>query len=107
MKGALIALFIGLAILVLLYFGMKIYSSNGTIDIHLHDTYLVLSYASVIVTILLFLGTFFSVRGIITTYFRSKLFLVLAVLFLAMDTYYIVTFYKLFNGTQAKSFPKE
>lgn len=107
MKGALIALFIGLALLVLLYFRTTIYSSKGTIDIHLHDTYFVLSNASVIIFILLFLGTFLSVGGIIGSFFKSKLFWVLAVLFLSIDTYYIVTFYKAFSNTENTQFPKE
>ena len=106
MKGALIALFIGLALLFILYSRLDIYGTKGTIDIHLHDTYFVLSYASVIVFILLFLGTLFSVGGAIATYFKSKLFCLLLVLFLSIDTYYIVTFYKLANDTDVTSFPK-
>lgn len=99
MKGALIALLIGIVILILLYSRMQIFSRQGTIDIHLHDTYFVLSYASVIVFMLLFLGTFFSIGGVIGTMFKSKLFLILAVLFTSVDTYYIVTLYKAFNNT--------
>src|SRR5215208_1610272 len=107
MKGALVALFIGIVLLVLLCFKMDIYRSKETIDIHLHDTYFVLSYSSVAVFVLLFLGTFFSVGGIIGSRFKGKLFWVLVVLFLSIDTYYIVTFYKAFNDTHAMSFPKE
>lgn len=97
MKGALIGLFIALALLVLLYFRMNVYSSKGTIDVHVHDTYFVLSYASVIVFVLLFVGTFLAVGGMIGSFFRSKLFWVLTVLFLSIDVYCIITIYKSFN----------
>jgi hypothetical protein len=107
MKGALIALFIGITLLILLYVKMDIYKSKGTIYIHLHDTYFVLSYATVILFVLLLLGTFFSVGGIVGSHFKNKLFWILMVFFLSVDTYYIVTFYKLFNDNKATSFPKE
>ena len=97
MKGALIALFIGLAILVIFFSGVKKYRSKGTIDIHVYDTYLVLDYAFIIIFILLFLGTFFSIGGIIGSYFKSKLFWILSILFLSIDTYYILKYYKTFN----------
>jgi len=63
MKGALIALFIGIVLLVLLYFKMDIFRGKGTIDIHLHDTYFILSYTTVTIFILLFLGTFFPLEA--------------------------------------------
>jgi hypothetical protein len=92
MKGALIAFFIGIATLFFLYTSIDVYRSKETINIHWHDTYFVLSYTAVVVFVLLFLGTFFSIGGLVGSYFRSKLFWVLAVSFLAVDTYYIVTF---------------
>lgn len=107
MKGALIALFIGLALLVLLCFRMDIYRSKGTIDIHLHNTYFVLSHASVVVFILLFLGTFFAKGGISGRYFKSKLFRVLVVIFLSIDTYYMVSFYRAYNDTEITQVSEE
>ncbi len=107
MKAALISLFFGFVLLVLLFLKMDVYKSKGTIDVHLHDTYFVLSYASVMVFVLLFLGTFFSVGGIIGTYFKSKLFWILCVLCLSIDTYYFMKFYKAFNDTEITQFPKE
>ena len=97
MKGALIALFIGFTMLVLLSFGMNLRSSNGTFDIHVHDTFFVLSYAGGVVFSLLVLGTFFSVGGMLGTFFRDRFFLISALVFLSVDTYYIVYFYKAFK----------
>lgn len=108
MKGALIALIIGIVLLVLLCFRLKIYSQGGTIDIHLHDTYFVLTYFAVVIFLLLFLGTFFAIGGLIGRQFKGRLFWALAVLFLSIDTYYVVSLYKTFNITEGStSFPKQ
>jgi hypothetical protein len=93
MKGAWIAFFIALGLLILSCFVGKIHNTSGTIDIQLNNTYLVLSYTSVIVFVFLFLGTFFSVGGIIGSHFKSYLFWVLLLLFFSIDIYYIVTFF--------------
>ena len=92
MKGALVGLFVGIVLLILLYFKIDVYRSKGTIDIHLHDTYFVLSYSSVAIFILLFLGTFFSIGGMIGSIFKSKLFWILTILVLSIDAYYISSF---------------
>lgn len=91
MKGALIALSIGIVLLIFLFSETASYSS-GTIDMHLHDTYFVLSYAAVIGFVILFLGTCFSIGGIFGSHAKSKLYLVLLALFLSVDIYYIVKF---------------
>ena len=93
MKGALIALLIGITLLALLYFTVDIYGGKGRIDIHLHGTYFVFNYFSLLKFIFIVLGTFFSIGGMVGTYFKSKLFLVLAVLFISIDIYYIASFY--------------
>lgn len=94
MKGAFIALMIALAILILFLVASKIYSTQGTVDIQFHDTYFVLSHASVLVFILLFLGTLFSIGGIIGTHFKSTVFWVLLVAFICVDIYFIHPFFK-------------
>ena len=85
MKGAIIALIVGFILLIISYVRIDIYRSKGTIDVHLHDTYFVLSYTSVVVFLFLFLGTFFSVGGVIDTHFKGKLFWALAIIFLLID----------------------
>jgi|GEM_PF-1591956 len=100
MKGALISLSVGVVLLVIIYFKLSVYRGKGSFDIHFHDTYFVLSYFSVIVFSLLLLGTFFSIGGVIGTHFKSKLFWILTILFLSIDTYYVVAFYKAFNNTE-------
>jgi len=91
MKGAVIALLIALALLILLCFTSKVYSTSGTLDFQLHDTTFVLSYSTVIIFILLFLGTFFSIGGIIGTHFKNTLFWVLLIVFFSIDIYFIAS----------------
>jgi hypothetical protein len=106
MKGALIGLFIGLTLLVFLYLKLAPYRSSSSFDIHVHDTYFVLNYLSAIGFCLIILGTFFAIGGIIGTQFKGKLFWILALLFLSIDIYYGVSFYKAFNSNDI-TFPKE
>lgn len=106
MKGALIGLFFGLTLLVLLYFKLTPYRSNSSFDIHFHDTYFVLDYVSAIGFAFILLGTFFSIGGIIGTRFKSKLFWILTVIFLSINIYYGVSFYKAFNNNDI-TFSKE
>ncbi|NTS43830.1 hypothetical protein HRG84_23310 [Flavisolibacter sp. BT320] len=100
MKGACIGAGIGTILLFFLYTRLSIYRSKGTIDIHLHDTYFVLGYTAVILFVVLFLGTFFFLGGLLGARFKSRLFWVLAVVFLAIDTYYLVDVYKLVQDTE-------
>lgn len=99
MKGALIALLAGVALVFYIYFKLAINKSKTAIDFHLHDTYLVLDYTTAIILALILLGTFFSIGGLISTRFSSKLFWVLAVLFLSAGSYYAVSFYHAFSST--------
>jgi len=94
MKGACIALLIALAILVVFLVTSKIYITRGTVDIQFHDTYFILSHASVLVFIILFLGTFFLIGGIIGTHFKSTAFWVLLVALICIDIYFILPFFK-------------
>lgn len=103
MKGAVIALAIGIILLFALYEKANIYNTSGTFDIHLHDTYYVLSYSTVVVFVLLFLGTLFSAGGLIASGFKSKGFWIAMVLFLFSDTYYIRSFYLLFQDVETTS----
>lgn len=107
MKGAFIALTIGTLILVLLFLQIDIYKSNSGIDVHLHDTYFIFNYVTVIVFLFLFLGTCFAIGGMVYSYFKSKMFLILMLLFVAIDTYYVFQFYKTFSNTEIISSSKK
>src|SRR6476661_6308016 len=107
MKGAKIALFIGVTFLVLLYFAVKIKVWKHTIIIHIHDTYFICTKVSLIIFVLLFLISFFSIGGIIGSLFRSKLFWILGIIFLSIDVYYIATFYKAFKKSEMTQTPAE
>ena len=96
MKGALIGLLISIILLFSLSFKMSTHRTKPTIDIHFHDTYFILSYTSVVIFLILFLGTFFTFGGTIGTNFKNKLFWVLALAFLGVDIFFIVRNYKLF-----------
>lgn len=105
MKGALIALLIGISLLLFLYLKLDIYRGKTSFDIHLHDTYFQVDYVSAIVLVLISLGTFFSIGGVIGTHLRNKSFWILMVLFLSIDTYFVVKFYKAYKETEVTEFP--
>ena len=76
MKTALI--FLVSRILLLLLFGITIdiWFWNSMIVIHVHYTYFVIAHWSAIIAIILILGTFSSLGGIIGTRFHNKFFLI-------------------------------
>ena|SRR4028119_1969449 len=98
MKSALVSLLIGMGMLLTLYSYWEIYRTRSTFEVHFHDTYYVLSHGSLIVFVLLFLGTFFSMGGLVGTRFKSKLFGILTLISISVGAYYVVSFYKAYNG---------
>jgi hypothetical protein len=97
MKGALTSLLLAIALLMLLYWKSDVFLTAKTIDIHLHDTYYIVSYKHLAAALFLFLGTFFSLGGLIRTRARSRLFLVLTILFVAVDAYCLIEMAKAFR----------
>ncbi|HVG41676.1 MAG TPA: hypothetical protein VM888_08695 [Chitinophagaceae bacterium] len=95
MRGALIALLIGILLLTLCYLSITSWFRATTVDIHIHDTYYIITYRFLIIFIILFLGTLFSLGGSISTAFRHKYFLIFLFAFTAADIYFII---KLVNG---------
>ena len=85
------AYLLGTTILLLILFGITvdIWFGNSTIDIHVHDTYFVIAHWSAIIAIILILGTFSSLGGIIGTRFHNKFFLIAFALFIAVDVYIV------------------
>jgi len=94
MKTALISLLIGIGFLILIYLVLGVGMDKSSVDIHLYDTFYVLDYRFVFVFLLLYLGTFFSIGGLLGTKFKSKLFWVLMVLFLLIDVYFVISLNK-------------
>jgi cytochrome c oxidase subunit I len=72
MKTALIFLAIGVLALVLIFSYVDIWFSESTIDIHIHDTYFVIPRWHTILLVTLFLGTFFSLGGVIEQDFTTS-----------------------------------
>jgi hypothetical protein len=86
MKIALLFLAVGLFVLALFFSSTKIWFRE-TVDINIHDTYVVLSYFHFFLAIFLILGTFFSVGGAIGSRFGNIYFVGLLVLFCAADAF--------------------
>lgn len=93
----MLALVIGIALLIFVYFKTAVYATKESLDFHLHDTYFVLSYPFAIGFVVLFLGIFFSVGGIIGSRFKGKLFWMMLLLFLAAGFWYFFPFFQLLN----------
>ena len=93
MKRAYIGLLVAFAVLILFLFTSKIHITQGRIDIQFHDTYFVLNHVSILIFIILFLGTWFSIGGIIGTHFKRSLFWVLLLVFVSVDIYLILPFF--------------
>ena len=98
MKGALIALLIGTGLLVLIEWNADVRFFTTSVDVHVHDTYFVLDYIFFFLSLLVYLGIFFSVGGLISTGFRGKIYWLLLALFLLAATYYFIDFFNVFNS---------
>lgn len=98
MKTALI--FLAIAILLLILFGLNvnIWFRDSAIDVHVHDTYYVIARWHLILAIVLFLGTFSLLGGVLCTRFKNKFFLIAFIIFLGVDLYVIWKIYSLFNS---------
>lgn len=97
MKTALIFLAVAILVLLLFYSGVDIWFTKTTIDIRFHDTYFVISHPHIFLVLLLYLGTFFFLGGIIGTRFRNKIFLTLFIVILAADIIIIWKVYSMFH----------
>ena len=100
MKTALIALFLGVLSLILIYSVLNVHITKSSVDIHLYDTYYVLDYRYVFAFLLLYLGTLFSIGGLFGTQFKNKSFWILIVLFLLADAFYFLTIYKFIQSSR-------
>lgn len=89
MKAAVSFFVIGVLILVFLYFVSDISFQSSTVDIQVHDTYFVLTRFSFFLFVILFLGTFSSLGGVIGTRFKNTAFIVLFFILLLIDAYIV------------------
>lgn len=103
MKGALIGLLIGVLLLALLYTIADSHIGKGTIDIQFYDTYFVLSYSALIIFLILFLGTFFSIGGVAGSHLKSKPFWLLLAVFILCNTYFSIKLFNTFNHIATSS----
>lgn len=100
MKSALIFLAVSVLILLLIWWRCDVWFSNSTVDIHFHDTYFVIAHFYFVLFVILFLGTFSSLGGVIGTKFQNKIFIVSLIIFLVSDSYIIWNVYSSFHPSQ-------
>ena len=90
MKTALLFFAIGAILLITICSKAGSKFRKSTVDIHLYDTYFILSYFSFTIAIILILATLFFFGGTIGTAFKNKNYLFPLLIFILIDTYYIV-----------------
>ncbi len=100
MKTALIFLATAILLLLLFWWRSDVYFGDSTIDIHVHDTYYVIDRWHLVLVIILFLGTFASLGGVIGTKLKNKFFLIAMILFLSGDAYILWNTWPSFNAAQ-------
>ncbi len=89
MKKALLFLIAAISFLIFLFLKSDIFLRDATVDIHLHDTYFIVTSSIFITITILFLATFFSIGGVIGTRFRNRYFSIPLLVLLIADTYLI------------------
>ena len=97
MKVAWITLSIGAVLLILFFSRAQLWVRKATIDIHVHDTYFIVPYLFLILFFFLFLGTFFTLGGLVGTSFRNKYFIGAFIFFALADAYFIVQYLGMFR----------
>lgn len=98
MKTAVVFLTIGIILLTIVSFKTNAKFAASTVDIHVHDTVFVVPYFYISILSLLFLGTLFSIGGVIGTKFRGKIFIILFLLCAAACGYIIWKVNQAFNS---------
>lgn len=106
MKGAFIALCFSILLLILLYYNQNLAFGKSIIDIHFHDTYFVISDLYFFLFLFLFMGTSFTIGGVIGSSFKSKVFWLLLILFLAADIYCTLKIYRTFVDIESSATSK-
>lgn len=74
MKGAVIGIITGVLSLLLLFPLSIIQLKDGTVDIHLLDTYYAITYPIALLYMVVIPGCFFSLGGLMESHFRDRRF---------------------------------
>jgi hypothetical protein len=77
LRTALLFLLAGILMLFYFYWRWDVFVGYGSVDIHVYDTYLVMTYFHVAIVILLVLTLFFSLGGMIGSRFRNWFYIIL------------------------------
>ena len=72
MKSALIFLFVGFLMLIVITYLLEVDLKVNGVDIHIHDSYYVVSYSYIVVFSILFIATCFSLGGILYSGVRKR-----------------------------------
>jgi hypothetical protein len=101
MRTAVVFTFFGIILLLILWIQGSIITGPNTIDIHVHDTKLVIRSNQVLiksfVVLFLFLGTLFTFGGIIGTRLTKKAFLIAFAVFFILDFSCLIYITRLFK----------
>lgn len=103
MKLGFVFLILGIIILIFLKFmlkhfiGLSFWIWPETVDVHVYDTKYVVNGFDFFTPIVLFLGTLFLIGAVLGTKLRNRTVLILLILMLAVDTYVVIRFIKLFS----------
>ena len=81
MKTAIVFLLGGVLLIALFLWSVHTNFRRTSIDIHISDTYYIVSYLQFVLINTLILGFVFSIGGIISTQFKSRSFLILTLVF--------------------------
>jgi len=101
MKTAFIFTFFGVILLLILWIGFPIIVGVNTVDIHIHDTKLVIHsnqlFIRLSILLILFLGTLFTLGGTVGTRVRKKGFAFAFAVFFLLDFTCLLYMMRLFK----------
>jgi hypothetical protein len=89
MRTALAFTFVGIILVLILWFGLPVIVGPKSIDIHLHDTKIIIAghqlLGKLLIVLILLFASLFTLGGIIGTRFRKKGFIIAFALFFILD----------------------
>jgi hypothetical protein len=97
MKVAVGFLLVGIMLLILMLLKADVRFRDGTVDLHLHDTYFVIHPLHFVVVVLLFSLTLFAIGGVIGTGLKNKAFLLTLLVSFALNGFVVWWFFSHLN----------